>query len=366
MTDPAHTLWLQTLMVMGLLGAGLLLHLKWHPLRAHFSDAWEVLQSFGWLVPMMAALQLMSGALAPWAIQKADGLAGPLTAWRGMLAVLPVAAQDMAALTHGFFPPWPVALAGPLLLSLLVWRVKKFPYRYGTRRKRPEALWMLTAAAGLGWCWLGMEVVGTLTLMPEWLETLRLALRWVAEALSLAGLQVFMIRLVMGWDEPTLPNDEKDLWLAMEHTLSHWQGIMLLAALELMWLLAWRALADPGHGLSEWLMVESCLLFAVIPVVIARFRVPMTMLVELTAQVFIKTALPILGFAITATAILTLVHFSMVSLSDMGPESPLWVGLIRILSALVLATVRSWLFLTFVLTVLRQGLKAAAPEEAGN
>ena len=66
MTDPTHTLWLQTFLVLMALGAGLMLHLKWHPLREEFSEAWDMLQSLRWLVPMMAALQLLSGESVPW------------------------------------------------------------------------------------------------------------------------------------------------------------------------------------------------------------------------------------------------------------------------------------------------------------
>ncbi|MEN3941371.1 hypothetical protein WJU23_08770 [Prosthecobacter sp. SYSU 5D2] len=365
MTDPSHTLWLQTFAVLAALGAGLMLHLKWHPLRDCFSDAWDMLQSFGWLVPMMAALQLRSGSLAPWAIPM-EGMVGALTAWRGMLAMLPAAAMEVAALTHGFFPPWPAALAVPFLLPLLLWRVKKFPYRYHSRRKRPGVFWALVLTVLLSWCWLALEVMSSLKLMPEWMETLRLFLRWLAEAWMMAGLQVFMIRMVMGWDEPVEPSDEKDLWLALERSLSHWQGILVLAALDLLWLLAWRTLAVPGHGLSPWLVVEASLVFAVVPVVIARFRMGWSPMVEVLAHVFGRTILPLLGFAITATVLLMLVHFSMRSLYALLPESGLWPGLIRILIALVLATVRSWLFLALVLALIRHGLKAAAPEEAGN
>ncbi|MES2738295.1 MAG: hypothetical protein V4672_18380 [Verrucomicrobiota bacterium] len=367
MTDPTHTLWLQTFLVMMLLGAGLMLHLKWHPLREEFSEAWDMLQSLRWLVPMMAALQLLSGTAVPWGIALMNGgEAGAVTAWSQMQARVPVAAQEVAALTHGFFPPWPAALAVPFLLTLLMWRVKKFPYRYDSRRKRPAVFRALIVAALVAWVWLGLEAAAVMRPMPEWLETLRLTFRWVAEACMMAGLQIYMIRLVIGWEEPTEPEDEKDLWLALEHTLARWQGGAVLAALDLLWLLAWRTLGETGHAWPVWVVVEASLLFAAVPVVAARLRAPLSVMVEATAQVCVKTLLPLLGYAITATAVLMLVHFSLHGLLPLLPEGPLWPGLIRILSALVLATVRSWLFLTFVLTLLRHGLKAASLQGQAN
>jgi hypothetical protein len=365
MTDSAHTLWLQTLMVMMALGAGLMLHLKWHPLRDCFSDAWGMLQSFGWLVPMMAALGLMSGTQVPWSVPRAGGMEA-LTAWQGMEGVLPVAALEVAGLMHGFFPPWPAALALPLLLPLLLWRVKKFPYRYHSRRKQPGVFWVLMITVLLSWCWLGLEVMSGLKPMPEWLETVRLFLRWPAEAWMMAGLQIYMIQLVVGWDEPVEASDEKDLWLALERSLCHWQGMVALAVLDLLWLLAWRTQEGRGNGLSLWVVVEASLILAVVPVVISRFRMRWSAMVEVLALVFLKTILPLLGAAVTSTMLLMLVHFSMRSLFDLVPDTGMWPGMIYILSALVLATVRSWLFLTLVLVLLRHGLKAAAPEEAGN
>jgi len=366
MTDPAQTLWLQTFLALIGLCVGLMLHLKWHPLREPLSDAWDMLQSFSWLVPMMAALQLMSGTLEPWAIPYEVGENENVTAWQQMREIMPVAGQDVAALTHGFFPPWPVALALPVVFSLLVWRVKRFPYRYYSRRRRPGTLWAWMVLVFLAWGWLGLEAVGWVRPMSEWLETLRVGFRWLAEACMMAGLQVYMVRLVMGWEDPVEPDDQKDLWLALEHTLSRWRGILLLASLDLLWLMAWRALEGAHPWFSEWLVVEASLLFACLPLVIAWLRAPLFLMLELMTDVFVRTWLPLLGFAITATLLLLFARFSMGSVLSLVPDTPAWTGMIRIFSALVLATVRSWLFLALVLTLLRHGFKAAASQERAN
>ncbi len=366
MTDPTHTLWLQTFLVLMALGAGLMLHLKWHPLREEFSEAWDMLQSLRWLVPMMAALQLLSGESVPWGFSMRESGANVHSAWAYLLIQIPLAAQEMAALTHGFFPPWPMALAVPFLLTLLMWRVKKFPYRYDSRRKRPAVFWALIIAALSAWGWLGLEISSGLRLMPEWLETLRVTFRWLAEACMMAGLQIYMMRLVIGWEEPTEPEDEKDLWLALEHTLARWKGGVVLVALDLLWLLAWRSLGSETTGWPLWVVVESSLLFAAVPVVVARLRAPLHVMLEVTAHVFMKTLWPLLGYAVSAMALLVWAHFSLRGVASWFPEGALGQGMIRILSALVLATVRSWLFLAFVLTLLRHGLKAASSHGQAN
>ncbi len=359
MTDPASTLWLQTFLALAGLVAGLMLHLKWHPLRTHFSDAWDMLQSFAWLVPMMAALQLMSGPWEPWCVPRGVA-AAPVAAigWKSILDLLPLAAQDMAVLGLGFFPPWPAALGLPLVLTLLVWRVKRFPYRYHSRRRRPATLGALTVVVVLAWAWLGLEITGFFKPMPEVLETLRVMFRWIAEAWMMAGLQVFMIRLIIGWDEPLELDDQKDVWLALEHALSRWQGTLALAALNLLWLLALRT---SGSGLTAWLLTEAALLFACVPMGVAWMRGPWMRMMDAMGRVFLASLPSLLGVAVTATVLLLLVHFSMRQLLSLVEENVLWTAVTRILIALVLATVRSWLFLTLVLTLLRQGLQVAAP-----
>lgn len=366
MTDPTYTLWLQTFLALSALGIGLMLHLKWHPLRESFSDAWDMLQSLGWLVPLMAALQWLSGTSTPWSLPSLMESGHALTSWHEMRQLWPKAAQEVALVTHSFFPPWPLALAVPGLLSLLMWRVKRFPYRYDSRKKRPAVQWSLMAAVLLSWCWLGMEGYALFKPMPEWLETIRELSRSLAQACMMAGVQVYMILLVMGWVNPEEPDAHKDLWLALELTLARWRGVMLLAGMEMMWLLAWHSISDQSSYLTMGVLVEASLLFAAVPMVVAWQRMPLASMLELTPRVFIRSFLALLGWFISATVLLTLVHLSLRGMQALGGESAFWAGLIRILIALVLATTRSWLFLTFVITLLRHGFKTNAPQERGN
>jgi len=40
--------------------AGVMLHLKWHPLRRQLSDAWDIMTGMPWLTVLGAALMLMA------------------------------------------------------------------------------------------------------------------------------------------------------------------------------------------------------------------------------------------------------------------------------------------------------------------
>lgn len=367
MTDPAHMLWLQTLTALTGLAVGLMLHLKWHPLRDAFSDAWEMLSLLSWLVPAMASLQLLAGEGTPWSVpSQASGSGLVNLQSETWLKLLGESVQGLAAMMHGFFPPWPAALALPVALSLLVWRVAKFPYRYHSRKKKPWVLRLLIIGCAVTWLWLGMEIVSWIKPMPESLETLRVMIRWLAQALMMAGLQIWMIRLVITWDEPEDPDDQQDAWLSLEHTLARWQGVMALAGLNLLWLLAWKELAGSGSGLALAVLVESALLFATVPLILAWTRGSLWLLAEAMMAVLLRSWLPVLGFILSAAALFLLVHLAMASMLSWVAESPAGTAGMRILIALVLATVRSWLFLAFVLTLLRHGLKTAALREQAN
>lgn len=363
MSDLAHTLWFQTFLALAGLCAGLFFHLRWHPLRSQLSDGWDMLLSLKWLVPLLAALQLFSTTFDDRRIMGA-GDAGQSLGIQ-MLGHMPEAAMTTVQLLHALAPPWPLALAVPFWLTLLFWRVKKSPYRYVSKRRLSSAWRWLALVAVLGWLWLGLEAVALMKPVPEGLETVRLMLRWLAQSLVLAAAQIFMIRLVIGWDEPEKPEDEDDAGLAFEQLLVRWPGVMALAGLDLLWLLAWHSLAESPVGWTKWLLVEAGLLFASLPVVAARLRCSWRLQAEAAVRVLLNSAGALAGLFLTGTALLLLVRFSMESLQTATAGNVTLSALFRILSALVLATVRSWLFLTFVLTVLRHGFKAAASPEGG-
>jgi hypothetical protein len=366
MTVPEQTFWLPTLLVVVVFGVGIWLHLKWHPLKTHFSEGWSMLQSFKWLVPLLAGLHLLSQEKGPWVVPYSPGVEGQVTTWQQILTLFPLSVREVIVLMHGIAPPDVLTLLSPVLFSAAAYRLMRYPYRYGQLRLSKAAKLVLGSGICAALIWVFLGFVSLASVLPEWLVSLRAGGYWLMMAWSMGAFQIFMIRLVINWNTPVKPDDRSDLRLALEQTLAHWRGVLALTVLNLLWVLAWSATADTTQRLSGWVITEAGFIFAVVPVVLAWVKVTWASMAEVMMRVFLNAWLPLLGFVLTASFLLVLVHVSMRGLFSLLPETTAWTATIRILFALVLATVRSWLFLTFVLTLLRHGLKAAASQEAVN
>jgi hypothetical protein len=216
--------------------------------------------------------------------------------------------------------------------------------------------WLLLAGMVVSWMWVILEIVHATRSLAEWQETIRVGLRSIYLAVTMALSQVMLIRLVIAWEEPEQPNDQKDLGLALEHTFARWRSLVALSVLDLLWPLLLNADGSPT-GVSRWLLLEAMFLFVAVPVAVAR--VPGSSLTQGAAamQMLWRALLPLIGITITAVVVLSLVRYA----------SGLIMGLMRLddwrtvvlipVHALVLATVRNWVFLATVLTLLRHGFK---------
>jgi hypothetical protein len=350
------SLWLQTGLAMLAVVIGVLLHLKWHPLRRHLSDAWDLMTGMPWLTILSAALMLMAEVAGERWVRPAWSF-NELLVWRDVVQPLFLEALlEEARMMHGLLPVWPVALLLPLALVLLSWRVIRFPYRYGPRRQQPCERWLLTAGMVLSWGWILLEIAHVTRPVPEWLETLRLALRAVFSAVTMALSQVMLIRLVIAWEEPEHPDDQKDIGLAAEHTFARWRSLVGLAALDLLWLMLLQAQESPG-GLSRGLLIEAMLLFLAMPLAVARVPGPMLDQGAKAMRILGRAFLPLLGMTVTVVLLLMLTRYASALIQGMtGPGT--WLTLVLLpLHALVLATVRNWVFLACVFTLLRHGFK---------
>jgi hypothetical protein len=359
----ATSLWMQTGLVLVVAVVGVVLHLKWHPLRQHLSDAWDLMTMMPWLTMLSAGLMLMAEIAGErWVMPTFD--LNELLTWREVAQPLLLEALfEHARMMHGLLPVWPGTLLLPLVLVLLSWRVIRFPYRYGPRRQQPAERWLLTAGMVLSWGWVLLEIAHVTRPVPEWLETLRLALRAIFGAVTMALSQVMLIRLVIAWEEPEHPDDQKDIGLAAEHTFARWRSLVGLAGLDLLWLLLFQAQAVPG-GLSRWLLLEALLLFLALPLAVAR--VPGSMIDQGAQALLIlwRALLPLIGMMLTTIFVLTLTRYASALLLGMsGPKT--WLTLVTLpLHALVLATVRNWVFLACVFTLLRHGFKPSTSGRA--
>lgn len=334
--------------------AGLALHLRWHPLRRHLSDAWDFVRLRPALIVWAAGAALLATMLGD-ARPTAYSLV-QLGDWREL--ILPLtrdAAAHLAQLPHVLIQPWPLACLTPFVLALLTIRIWRWPYRYGERRPVPEQKIALLVITVIGFGWLVLEGMTLRRMLPEGAESVKLGLRYVFTALAAAGMQVWLVRFVMAWEKPQDIEAESDATAALEHTFARWQGVACLAGFNLLWM-SWRQwqMSTP-QSVGGWLWVELLLVFAALPLAVAV--VPGHFLHQGAAalRILMRSVISLLLLGITALAIFILAHYAAAMGQALSVDSPIWRILVLPLSALVLAMLDCWLLLTALLIMLRHG-----------
>ena len=334
--------------------AGLVLHLRWHPLRRHLSDAWDCLRLRPALIVWTAGALLLARVFGE--TQHAPFSLPQLTDWREM--ILPLARDalaHLASLPHALMPPWPLACMVPVVLVFLTIRIWRWPYRYGERRPVPEQKFALLAVTLVGFAWLGLEGSSARHMLSEAVETVKLGLRYVFTALAAASLQVWLVRFVMAWERPQDTEAGGDAAAALEQAFARWQGVAFLAGFDLLWM-SWRwwQLNTPQSIGALW-WVELLLLFAGLPVAVAAVPGPFWQQGAAALRILWRAALPLLLLAITALAIFILALYTVEMGRALSVDSPFWRIIELPLSALVLAMLDCWLLLTSILLMLRLG-----------
>ena len=350
-----------TLLALLAFSAGLALHLRWHPRRREFSDAWDFLRLRQPLLWLVAGTSLLNGLEA----EKGFSLA-ELNDWRGLwLPLLRRAFTEFALLFHMLVPPWPLALLLPLLLVVLTIRVWRWPYRYGERVPVPEQKLVLIALTAGSVLWAGLEALAYFRPeLPEAVQTAKLAARTFYAALTAAGVQVWLVRLVIAYEKPPDTEADRDAVAALESTFARWQGVVALGGFNLLWM-AWRSWIVTQNGAVAWVLPELLVLFAALPLAVAvsagRSRFWHAGAVAL--KVLGRGLLVLITLGITAVALLALAHYT----ADMGlaltAETGLWRGVAGVLRALVLAMLHGWLCLAALLAMLRHGFPSSSPDD---
>ncbi len=342
--------------MLALLGfaAGLVLHLCWHPLRRHLSDAWDCLRLRPALILCTAGALLLAGvfgeaAHAPYSLAQ-------LTDWQEML--LPLARDalaHMACLPHALVPPWPLACLVPVALVFLTVRIWRWPYRYGERRPVLEQKAVLLTVTLIGFAWLGLEGASLRQLLAESVETVKLGLRYIFTAIAAAGVQVWLVRYMMAWERPQDTDAGGDAAAAVEHVFARWQSVAFLAGFDLLWM-SWRWWQrNTPQSVGAWWWVELLLLFAALPVAVAAVPGAFWRQGAASLRILWRAAVPLLLLSITALALFILALYAMEMGRAFWADSPLWRMIGLALNALVLAMLDCWLLLTALLLMLRLG-----------
>lgn len=348
------TLWQSTALALLGCAAGLALHLRWHPLRRHLSDAWDCLRLRPALILWTAGAMLLAGVAggpppAPYPLAR-------LTDWQEMIAPLASdALARLAVLPHVWMPPWPLACGVPLLLVFLTIRIWRWPYRYGERRPGMEQKFGLFLVTLTAFAWLGLEVSSVRRMLPEGVETMKLAMRYVFTAIAAAGLQVWLVRFVIAWEKPEDTEAGGDAAAALEHTFARWQGVACLAGFDLLWM-SWRWWQmNTPQSIGAWWWIELLLLFAALPVAVAAVPGPFWQQGAAALRILWRAAVPLLLLAVSALAMLILTLYTVEMGRALCADLPVWRMILLPLSALVLAMLDCWLLLTALLLMLRFG-----------
>jgi len=337
-----------TLLALLGLTVGMVLHLRWHPVRRHLSDAWDFMRSRQVLVLVVAGGLLLNTRSAFTLLQLQD--------WRDLWLPLTRAAfMELALLPHALISPWPMGLALPLALLLLTIRVWRWPYRYGERVPVPEQKLVLLALCVGGVGWLALELASWRSMLPEAVESVKTGLRLIFTALMAAGTQVWLVRLVIAWEQPPDTESERDAGAALESTFARWQAVVMLAGFNLLWM-AWRTWRSQA-GLASWLLPEMLLVCAALPLAVAAGKGPFWQRGALALQIIIRASLPLISLGITALALLILVRYAADMAQALSPAEGLLRGLVLTIRALAQATLSCWLTLAALFVMLRHGLR---------
>lgn len=334
--------------------AGLMLHLRWHPLRQHLSDAWDFVRLRPALVLWVAGASMLSSAVGdtpPISYPQAQ-----LLDWREVIVPLSRdALAHVAQLPHALIPPWPLACVIPFILAILTIRIWRWPYRYGERRPGPEQKVAFLAVTLAGFAWLALEASTLKRMLPEGAESVRLGLRYIFTALACAGMQVWLVRLVIAWERPQDTDAEKDAVAALEGTFARWEGVAWLAAFDLLWL-CWRQWQfSVPQSVGAWLWIELLLVFAALPLAVAAVSGRFRHQGAVALRIVLRVAFPLLLLGITALAVFIPTLYASAVGRAWIAESAFWRVIILPLDALALAMLDCWLLLAALLLMLRSG-----------
>lgn len=151
-------------------------------------------------------------------------------------------------------------------------------------------------------------------------------------------------------------------WLAMKETLLRWRSVLLLALCHLPW---WWMEGQPSLGVpgrQQGLVLEFLLFLAPFPLAVACTCRGILAAGSLTLRCWQRAWLPLLGFALTALPLLTVLAYTTRTSAEVLP--PDWKSAGVLLEGLILATVHVWLFVSAAMIMLPPDLRELDPIHA--
>ena len=334
-------------------------HLRLHPRRRQFSEAFDLLK-FRPHVLVIGGLLLFAhrwvGSDGFHALP--DPEAVDWTDWSALaLPLLAQSALHYLVLFQQALPVWPAALLLPAVLVVALFHLARQPYRAGLRqRPRAGALVGLALFALLLVTSTALEKSLPALALNEALVNLFLVARLAAVSLTGAGLQVWLLRVVLRWQQPPPARQgSKPATNAWWETLARWPLVLALGAFNAIAvaLRSWITLAPPSP-LLPWLLAEWLLVFAALPAAIAQappgrsfFRAGGESL-----RLLGRALGSLLAVALTSVVILALATYADGIAASWPIANPALRLALDAASAFALAFIHIWLFLAAALTLL--------------
>lgn len=349
MTIKEVPLWLHSTLCIAGLAVAVALHLAWHPLRRHFSDAYDFMRMRRLPLCIMIAALALDQWFAQDAVFADDGFAGDnFFEWPGAwIVLLKASALDAVTLLHQAIPIMPLAVLLPVWVVMLTVQMMRFPYRYQNEKLRPSQRIVLLCLSALTIVW---SVVYCFTHGGHGQEALDKVMEPASlffGSLATAGYQVWLARLVIQWADP---RDEE--LSARDECFARWQNVVWLGGFNAVWS-ALKSWIDPAGPWLPWsLLVEVLFVFAPLPVAIAAGRGSLADAGGLALRTLWRGGLPLLAWAITAVAMLALGRYAVVtSLSSAG-------GVPLLVHPLVTGMLHAWLLPAAMLLLYRRAFSS--------
>ncbi len=341
MTPNEMPLWLRpTLCIAGVaVAVGVLLTV--HPLRRHFSDAYDFMRTRR--LPLgitLAALALQGGG--------ADGgweRAADFFDWTGMwVPLLKASTLDAAVLLHQAIPSLPLAVFLPVWFITLTVRVMRFPYRYQKEKLQPEQRAVLLTMCALTLVW---AVVFCLTHGRQGRSEVAVVMApatLLFGALATAVYQTWLARLVIQWAQP---NGEETS--ARDACFARWQNVLWLGAFNAGWSALRLWVEEDARWLPWSLLVEALFIFAPLPVAVAAERGALGQIGASASRMLWRGALPLAAWAVTAVALLALGRYAVAMSGSFGGNVAF------VVRPLVMGMLHAWLLPAAMLLLYRRG-----------
>lgn len=352
--------WLHSALCVAGMIAGVALHLAWHPLRRHFSDAMDFLRTHTlplWLMMAgMAAERVLALGLHP----APDETPAPSWAEPGALHELALASlQQSVMLFHEAFTPWPLVLGLPLLLLALAVQILRYPYRYQKRKPGLDQILLLVLVNVAGIAWAAMEIFAAPRAGPGLMQDAIHTLRAAFSLLGAAAFSVWLARLVIVWDEPESGWSLEDVKTAVGQCFARWQNILGLGVFNLLWFSLLLAKDHRSAWVSRLILPEVLFVFAPLPLSIAAGSGSFPARGGEALRTLGRRFFPLLAHLVTTTTLLMMAGITLASARALSAAHGWGVWPAEVARVLMLALLHSWLLVAGLL-ILRRGASTAA------